>query len=118
MMDCYKKELAIYTVGVLAMRGRKDGKIRSADYNALIKFKQLLLPKEIRKQIPQQLSKHMALWDKKYKKMYMPDKPVKLDGQDAYIMTNYNVTVDWQRMEAVGLPYNGIKSLVVYCVLR
>lgn len=39
MMDCYKKEQAIYTVGVLAMRGNNNGKIRSLDYNALIKFK-------------------------------------------------------------------------------
>ena len=38
---------------------------------------------------------------------------MKPDGHDAQVMTNCNVTVAQQRMEAVGLPYDRIESLVV-----
>jgi hypothetical protein len=67
-MELYKKEMAIYTSGLIAMRGRKNKKTRSSDYYDLIKFKQLIYPKELRESIPFKVDDRALLWDKKYKK--------------------------------------------------
>ena len=59
------------------------------------------------------LSKRMTMWNKVHKKMSMPDQPIKPDGHNAYVMSKHNVIVAQQRMNTVGLPYNGIDSLVI-----
>ena len=58
------------------------------------------------------------MWKSKYKKLGMPDPPIKPCGYDAYVMTKYNLTVAQQRMNAVGLPYNGIDSMRILRSIR